>query len=44
MDTAIGMIRDGDVVAVSGFMLICTPRELYVAIGERFKATGHPPT
>ena len=42
MDTAIGMIRDGDVVAVSGFMLICTPRELYVAIGERFKATGHP--
>lgn len=42
MDTAIGMIRDGDVVAVSGFMLICTPRELYVAIGEKYKSSGHP--
>lgn len=42
IDTAIGMIRDGDVVAVSGLMLIATPRELYVGIGEKFNSTGHP--
>ena len=42
MNTALDMIHDGDGVAVSGFMLMTVPREIYRAIGERFQQTGHP--
>ena len=42
LNTALDMIHDGDGVAVSGFMLMTVPREIYRAIGERFQETGHP--
>ncbi len=42
MDEALDLIHDGDGVAVSGFMLMTVPRELYLGIGERFLKTGHP--
>ena len=42
MDQALDLIQDGAVVAVSGFMLMTVPREIYVAIGKRFDETGHP--
>lgn len=41
-DDAIDLIKDGDTVAVSGFMLATAAREIMVKIGERFKSTGHP--
>ena len=40
MNTALDMIHDGDGVAVSGFMLMTVPREIYRAIGERFQQIG----
>ena len=42
IDDAIDLIKDGDCVAASGFMLMTTPRELYVKLGERFNKTGSP--
>lgn len=42
LEEAIGLIQDGDNVAVSGFMLMTVPRELYVGVGESFLKTGHP--
>ena len=42
MDQALDLIKDGDNVACSGFMLMTTPRGIYKAIGERFLETGHP--
>ncbi len=42
IETAIDMIRDGDGVAVSGFQLATVAREVYLALVERFKNTGHP--
>lgn len=42
LQEALDLIPDGAGVAVSGFMLMAVPRELYLGIGERFKETGHP--
>lgn len=42
MDQALDLIKDGDTVACSGFMLMTTPRGIYKAMGERFLETGHP--
>lgn len=42
IEAAIDLIRDGDGVAVSGFQLATVARELYLALAERYKATGHP--
>lgn len=40
--TAIGLIHDGDGVAISGFQLATVARELYLALAERYQETGHP--
>lgn len=42
LDEALNLIHDGDNVAVSGFMLMTVPRELYLGIGQKFLETGHP--
>ncbi|MDY4128718.1 MAG: CoA-transferase [Peptostreptococcus porci] len=42
LDEAINLIKDGDTVALSGFMLATAAREIMVGIGERFKNTGSP--
>jgi propionate CoA-transferase len=39
---AVALIRDGDTVAVSGFVGIGTPDELLIAIAERFKESRQP--
>src|SRR5215216_1135960 len=39
---AIALIRDGDTVAVSGFVGIGTPDELIIALSERFRETRAP--
>lgn len=39
---AIDLIKDGDGIAVSGFQLCTVARELYLALLERYQATGHP--
>ena len=41
-DDAVAVIRDGDTVAVSGFVGVGTPDELLLALERRFLATGHP--
>ncbi|RRD94688.1 propionate CoA-transferase [Clostridiales bacterium COT073_COT-073] len=42
LQDAVNLIQDGDNVAISGFMLMTVPRELYLGIAERFQNTGHP--
>lgn len=42
LDEALDLIHDNDGVIVSGFMLAVVPRELQLALGERFLKTGHP--
>jgi propionate CoA-transferase len=39
---AIALVRDGDTVAVSGFVGIGTPDELLIALAERFRDTQAP--
>src|SRR4051794_11989155 len=39
---AIALVRDGDTVAVSGFVGIGTPDELIIALAERFRDTAAP--
>ena len=39
---AVALIRDGDTVAVSGFVGIGTPDELIIALAERFRQTQAP--
>ena len=39
---AIELIKDGDVVAISGFMLSAAADEVYAAIEEKFLKTGLP--
>ena len=41
-DDAVAVIRDGDVVASTGYGGNGTPDELFVALERRFLATGHP--
>lgn len=42
LEKAVQLIQDGDNIAVSGFMLMTVPRELYLGIADRFQKTGHP--
>lgn len=42
MEEAVRMIPDGANVAVSGAMLSGTPTEIYAAIGESYRTSGHP--
>ena len=42
VDEAIAIIRDGDTVAVSGFVGIGTPDELLIALERRFLRERHP--
>src|SRR5919205_455329 len=39
---AVALVRDGDTVAVSGFVGIGTPDELLIALRQRFDETAHP--
>jgi propionate CoA-transferase len=39
---AVALVRDGDTVAVSGFVGIGTPDELLIALRRRFDDSGHP--
>jgi propionate CoA-transferase len=39
---ATAIIRSGDMVATSGFVGVGTPDEIYVALEQRFLATGQP--
>jgi propionate CoA-transferase len=39
---AIAVIKDGDTLAVQGFVGIGVPDELIIALEKRFLATGHP--
>ncbi|HEX8664563.1 MAG TPA: acyl CoA:acetate/3-ketoacid CoA transferase [Beijerinckiaceae bacterium] len=39
---AVALVRDGDTVAVSGFVGIGTPDELIIALAERFRDTQTP--
>lgn len=39
---AVSVIRDGDTVAISGFVGVGTPDELLIALEQRFLETGHP--
>jgi propionate CoA-transferase len=39
---AVKMIKDGDTVVTSGFMLATTPEELFIAIEDRFTETNAP--
>ncbi|NLN98262.1 MAG: propionate CoA-transferase [Eubacteriaceae bacterium] len=41
-EEAVGLIKDGDTIAASGFMLATVAREMMVNIGESFQETGHP--
>lgn len=42
INQALDLIKDGDTVALSGFMLATSARELIVALGNRFKNEGRP--
>ena len=39
---AVAIIRDRDMVATSGFVGVGTPEAIYLALAERFLATGRP--
>jgi propionate CoA-transferase len=42
VDDAIRVIRDGDTVALDGFIGSCAPNELLLSLERRFLATGEP--
>lgn len=42
IDEAIDLIKDGDTMAVSGFMMATAAREILVALGKRYKSTSTP--
>ncbi len=42
MDEALDLIKDGDTVAVSGFLYVCYPQEIITKLGERIKAGNGP--
>ncbi|ADN49896.1 acyl CoA:acetate/3-ketoacid CoA transferase [Vulcanisaeta distributa] len=42
VNVALDVIRDGDVIAVSGFNMATTPEYLLIRLYERYKETGHP--
>ena len=39
---AVAVVRDGDMVATSGFVGVGTPDEIYLALERRFLETGRP--
>ena len=41
-DEALAVVRDGDTIAVSGFVGIGTPEELILALARRFEKSGTP--
>ena len=41
-DDAISLIRDGDTIALCGFIGVGTPDELLLALERRFLTTGEP--
>ena len=43
-DEAVSVIRDGDTVAISGFVGVGTPTNSSSPSEKRFLATGHPAT
>ncbi len=42
VDDALGFIRDGSVIAVSGFNMATTPEYLLLKLYEMYRNTGHP--
>ncbi len=42
VDSALGGINDGSVVAISGFNIAATPEFLILKLYERYRDTGHP--
>lgn len=41
-EQAIGLIKDGDGIAISGFEMCTVARELFLALLESYQKTGHP--
>lgn len=41
-EEAAKLVKDNDLVAVSGFVSFCYPEEVVIALKERFSKTGHP--
>lgn len=42
VDDAVRLIRDGDTLALDGFLGACAPEELIVTLADRFRKTGEP--
>lgn len=42
MDFALNLIKDGDSIASSGFVLSCTPESLFRALGKKYEKTQSP--
>lgn len=42
VEDAVRVIRDGDTVALDGFLGACVPEELIATLADRFRTTGEP--
>ncbi|MDO4552855.1 MAG: CoA-transferase, partial [Bacillota bacterium] len=41
-EQAVGLIKDGDCIAINSFLALANPNALHTALAERFRQTGHP--